>query len=136
MIDDYGRTVSIATSNGQDVYTVTDNGITVLTISVASGPLSQAALSAINANAPPSFSPAKTRFAPYVFLNLFTDAEKSAIVNSNDPIVKTAITDLTAIITYVDVTDQKTISLVGYLVSVGLITSDRAPQILAGAAHV
>jgi hypothetical protein len=73
-----------------------------------------------------------TSFYPFDFLGLFTSAERAGIYASTDPIVRDAITKVTAIVTQIDVTDQDTIDLLGYLTSVNLLTQLRADQILSG----
>jgi hypothetical protein len=127
MIDRFGRTVSIV-DNGNGIKSYTVNGVTITS---DKGDVS--AIYSLNGMAPEGWSdePPNTKVTPYDFLNLFTEPEKTVILSSSDIVIKKAITKLTAIITYVDVTDQETIDLVGYLSYSGLITSERASQILS-----
>ena len=74
----------------------------------------------------------QTKFPPYDFLNLFTTAERTAILASTDTIVRDAVTQVTAIITFVDLASAETQALIGYLVAVSLLSSARAAQVLAG----
>ena len=74
----------------------------------------------------------KTLFYPYDFLNLFTSTEMASILSSSDLTVKIAIAKMLSIVTYVDLNDPTTKTLTDYLVSVNLLTADRAAAVLAG----
>lgn len=64
------------------------------------------------------------------FLNRFTITERLAIRASTDPIVND-IMKLLEVAEYVDTTDTNTINGVGYLSAVGLLASNRVPEVLA-----
>ena len=76
----------------------------------------------------------KTQFAPFDFLGLFTSVELVQILSSTDPVVMVAVAHVQTIITVVNLTAPETIQLIGYFATVGLLTSDRAAQVLAGEA--
>ena len=69
--------------------------------------------------------------APYDFIARFTDAELVAIQTSVDPLVIRGRTKLQTIITYVDLDAAETQMLIGYLAIIGLITQERAAEILS-----
>jgi hypothetical protein len=68
---------------------------------------------------------------PFSFMSRFTNDELVAILTSGDMVIRVAMAKLQTIITYVDLDLEETQQLVGYLVSVGILQSDRASQILA-----
>jgi hypothetical protein len=78
---------------------------------------------------PPAIIP--RHVAPYDFIARFTDAELVAIQTSVDPLVIRGRTKLQTIITYVDLDAEETQMLIGYLAMTGLITQERAAEILA-----
>lgn len=78
----------------------------------------------------------RTKFAPVEFRALFTDEERHAINATTDPDILDANFEVASIISYVDLEDKRTIDLVSLLVLKGLLTSERAAQVLAGVAHV
>jgi hypothetical protein len=128
MIDRFGRTISVlSNSDGSKLYSTGG-------ISLKSWSGDAVALQALNGMAPDGFvEPVLGMFfAPYDFLYLFTDSEKTQILSSTDAIVKNAIVELTAIITYVDLWNEQTIGFVRYLQSIGILTATRATSILAG----
>ena len=64
------------------------------------------------------------------FLSRFTTAERVAVHSSTDLILKDAFALLQSV-DYVDLTDQRTMSLVGYLAMTGVIADTRVAEILA-----
>ncbi len=64
------------------------------------------------------------------FMSRFTTAERIAIQSSADPILKDAVT-LIQMAEYVDVTDQRTMMLVGYLAMTSVILNERVAEVLA-----
>lgn len=80
-------------------------------------------------------SPASTNplmLAPFDFLNLFTAPERASIEASSDTTVKDAILQLDAIESTVDLSASQTKGMIAYMVMIGLLTSKRGQQILAG----
>lgn len=69
--------------------------------------------------------------APYDFVGRFTDDELVAIQTSIDPLVIRGRTKLQTIITHVDLDNEETQQLVGYMALQGLIASKRVNEILA-----
>jgi hypothetical protein len=69
--------------------------------------------------------------APYDFIARFTDAELVSIQTSVDPLVIRGRTKLQTIITHVDLDAVETQMLIGYLAMTGVITQERAAEILA-----
>ena len=53
--DSYGRTVTLATSNGQDVYTITEADSTTFTLSYPAGTIQGIVYAAINSMAPGNY---------------------------------------------------------------------------------
>jgi hypothetical protein len=83
-----------------------------------------------------SFDPIKeksTEVSPIEFKLLFTSSERIAIKSSNDPIVQDFY-DITSDprLTKVDLGLDSTKNAIAYLVSVGILTQERADAILAG----
>lgn len=130
MNDSHGRSVSVSMVNGHDIYTV--GGIS---ISVPAGTDSARTLWTIDAMIPYVAPSAPTIFAPYDFIALFTDAEFGAITNCEDLLVRKAVAKVYSITTFVDLQDPETIQLMQYMTYLGLITLERAGQILAGVSH-
>ncbi len=64
------------------------------------------------------------------FMSRFTQTERLAIQASVDPIIRDAMS-LLQMADFVDVTDQRTMMLVGYLAMIGLILNSRVAEILA-----
>lgn len=73
----------------------------------------------------------KLQLTRYEFRSQFTTAEKIAMYDSTDTIIKIFLDDIQAA-EYIDVTDQATIDGVAYLEAQGLIAAGRATDILAG----
>lgn len=71
------------------------------------------------------------KLAPYDFQARFTDAELVAIQTSIDPLIIRGRTMLQTIVTFVDLDDPQTQQLVGYMQMIGLLTAERAAEILA-----
>jgi len=63
------------------------------------------------------------------FLSRFTTQERIAINNSTDPIVIDAM-NLLSNSSFIDVLDQRTMQLVGYLAMTGIILNSRVAEIL------
>lgn len=63
------------------------------------------------------------------FMNRFTAEERVAARLSTDPVVQD-ILNLLTLAEYVNVSDQNTVSGVNYMVTAGIITSERASEIL------
>lgn len=78
-------------------------------------------------------TPPPATFTPLQFLSLFTQGEQLHIAASNDPQVR-LIVAMAMGAQGVDLADQKTITGVNYLASQGLITAQRAAEILASTA--
>ena len=70
------------------------------------------------------------KYTRYEFLTKFTSEERISIRNSNDDTVKDFIS-LVEVTDFEDVTDDDIIAAVQYLVSVNLLTNDRATEILS-----
>lgn len=64
------------------------------------------------------------------FMSRFTSAERITVQQSTDPIVKDAM-NLVTMADFVDVTDMRTMQLVGYLAMTGIITNTRVAEVLA-----
>lgn len=64
------------------------------------------------------------------FMSRFTTEERIAVQTSNDPVLKDAM-NLVQMAEFIDVTDQRTQQLVGYLAMTGVITNQRVVEILA-----
>lgn len=128
MNDQYGRTITMTTTNGQDIYS--SGGMIV---AFPSGTDPSRALESFNAQYPgvPEVAPS-TLFYPFDFLALFTAAERTAIVQSTDENVVTGWTNALAVVGQIDLTNSQTQQLIGYLVTVGLLTEARASSILGG----
>jgi hypothetical protein len=80
-------------------------------------------------------TPPPASFTPLEFLALFTDAEKAAIVSSTDPNVRLFLL-MTSGARQITMNDTQTIAGINYLVSQGLLTSDRGTAILASPAPI
>ena len=80
----------------------------------------------------PSTPIERTQFAPFDFIGLFTDSEFAAITESTDVLVRKAVAKVYSITTFVDLTDPETVQLIGYLEYLGLVTQQRAGEILSG----
>lgn len=75
--------------------------------------------------------PDRTQLTRYEFRSRFTTAEKVAMYDSTDTIIKIFLDDIQAA-QYIDVTDQDTIDGVAYLEAQSLIAAGRSADILAG----
>ncbi|MEK7765005.1 MAG: hypothetical protein AAB368_02095 [bacterium] len=64
------------------------------------------------------------------FLSRFTTSERITIQSSTDPIVKDAF-NLLMVAEAIDITDQRTQMLVGYLAMTGIIANTRVVEVLA-----
>ena len=73
----------------------------------------------------------RKKLTRYEFRSQFTTAEKVAMYDSTDTIIKIFLDDIQAA-EYIDVTDQATIDGVAYLEAQGLIAAGRSADILAG----
>lgn len=71
----------------------------------------------------------KSTFTRLEFRNRFTLAEKTAMYESTNTVVKIFLDDLAAAQS-VDIEDQNTVDAVNYLASIGLLTEARATEIL------
>ena len=128
VVDAHGRTVTVTTNvdgSGEDQYV--SGGITV---TFPTGTDQAVALSAFNAMSPTSI---KINWTFVEFTNLFTSDEQAAIVTSDDPKIRLFVL-LAANATAIQLDNSQIVSGVQYLVSAGLLTSDRATAILAGQA--
>ena len=77
----------------------------------------------------PVVIPERTRLTRYEFRNRFTAAEKVAMYDSTDTMIRVFLDDVQAA-EYIDVNNQNTIDGVNHLVSEGIITSGRATEVL------
>lgn len=75
--------------------------------------------------------PNRMTLTRYEFRSQFTTAEKVAMYDSTDTVIKIFLDDVQAA-EYIDVTDQATIDGVAYLETQGLIAAGRSTDILAG----
>jgi hypothetical protein len=75
--------------------------------------------------------PSIRKLAPFDFQARFTDAELVAIQTSVDPLIIRGRTMLQTITTFVDLDDQQTQQLIGYMAMAGLIAGERVQEILA-----
>lgn len=75
--------------------------------------------------------PDRVGLTRYEFRSRFTTAEKVAMYDSTDTIVRIFMDDIQAA-EYIDVTNQETIDGVAYLEAQGLIAAGRSTDILAG----
>ncbi len=75
------------------------------------------------------FTRSSTIYTKLEFKNKFTIQERLAARSSTDPIVQD-ILEMTNIAEYVDITDSTTIQGIYYLVAVGILTNERATEIL------
>lgn len=75
-------------------------------------------------------TPPRNNLTRYEFRSRFTTAEKVAMYDSTDTIIKIFLDDIQAA-QYIDVTDQATIDGVAYLETQGLIAAGRSTDILA-----
>lgn len=73
----------------------------------------------------------RNQLTRYEFRSRFTTAEKVAMYDSTDTIIKIFLDDIQAA-QYIDVTEQDTIDGVAYLEAQGLIAAGRSTDILAG----
>jgi len=64
------------------------------------------------------------------FMSRFTTQERISVQMSTDPILIDAMT-LIQMAEFIDVTDQRTMMLVGYMAMTGVITNERVAEILA-----
>jgi hypothetical protein len=64
------------------------------------------------------------------FMSKFTTQERVAVQQSTDPILKDAMT-LLQLSEFIDVTDQRTMMLVGYMAMTGVILDTRVAEILS-----
>lgn len=83
------------------------------------------------ANDPPLPLPDRVRLTRYEFRSRFTAAEKVAMYDSTDTMIRVFLDDIQAAES-INVTEQDTIDGVAYLTSVGLIAAGRDAEILAG----
>ena len=79
-----------------------------------------------------SSPPPRTQLTRYEFRSRFTTAEKIAMYDSTDTIIKIFLDDIQAA-EYLDVADQATIDGVNYLEAQGLIAAGRSADVLAAA---
>jgi hypothetical protein len=82
------------------------------------------------ANDPPPPLPDKIRLTRYEFRSRFTAAEKVAMYDSTDTMIRVFLDDIQAA-ENINVSEQDTIDGVNYLASNGLIAAGRASEILA-----
>ena len=75
--------------------------------------------------------PNRLRLTRYEFRSRFTAAEKVAMYDSTDTMVRVFLDDVQAAES-INVTDQDTVDGVAYLASLGLIAAGRDDEILAG----
>lgn len=75
--------------------------------------------------------PDRVKLTRYEFRSRFTAAEKVAMYDSTDTMIRVFLDDIQSAENIV-VTDQDTIEGVAYLTSVGLIAAGRDAEILAG----
>ena len=75
--------------------------------------------------------PDRVQLTRYEFRSRFATAEKVAMYDSADTIIKIFLDDIQAA-EYIDVTNQETIDGVAYLEAQGLIAAGRSADILAG----
>lgn len=75
--------------------------------------------------------PANRQFVFLEFIGFFTEAERTAIVNSTETAVKLFLL-MAAGASYIDLDDPRTVSGVGSLATLGLITNARRDAILTG----
>ena len=71
------------------------------------------------------------RLAPNDFVKRFTHEELIATQLSVDPIVILGRTDIQTIITFIDLKDPQTAMYVGRLVQLGILTEQRAAEVMA-----
>ena len=71
------------------------------------------------------------RLAPNDFVKRFTHEELIATQLSVDPIVILGRTDIQTIITYIDLKDPQTAMYVGRLVQLGILTEQRAAEVMS-----
>jgi hypothetical protein len=130
LTDTFGRTILIATSNGQDTYSLVG-----ITVSFPTGTPQAQALAAIEGMAPADYAPPAppTIFTFQQFMALFTSAEQEAVVNSTDVQVKLFILSWTGSNGFT-LNNAEVVNGVNYLASSGVITAARATTILAGQA--
>lgn len=83
------------------------------------------------ANDPQPPVPDRVRLTRYEFRSRFTAAEKVAMYDSTDTMIRVFLDDIQAA-ENINVTEQDTIEGVAYLTSVGLIAAGRDAEILAG----
>jgi hypothetical protein len=83
------------------------------------------------ANDPPLPLPDRVRLTRYEFRSRFTAAEKVAMYDSTDTMIRVFLDDIQSA-ENINVTEQDTIDGVAYLISVGLIAAGRDAEILAG----
>lgn len=126
--DSYGRTITISSAQGQDVYTLGG-----LLVSFPTGTLQSQALNAIEGMAPAGYSPPKVNYSFLEFMGLFTPAEQAAIVESADVQVKLFVMMATGA-GQLQLGNPEVAQGVQYLVSLAILTADRAAAILAGQA--
>lgn len=79
----------------------------------------------------PQLGSSQSRIAPYEFQARFSDAELSAIQLSTDSIVIRGRTMLQTIRDDIDLTHPDTIQLLQYMTAIGLLTEERATEILS-----
>ena len=127
MIDRFNRFITIVLNDdGSKTYSLP--GITIRSVYG-----DDAVLTTFNSMSPVGITDsANVLIAPFDFLFLFTDEEKTQLLLSSNLIVKRAILELTAIITGVDLQSDYTISLIQYFQLIGILSSMRVQQILAG----
>lgn len=75
--------------------------------------------------------PAARAIAPYDFQLRFTDAELAAIQTSIDPVIIRGRTMLQTIRDDIELGHPATQQLIGYMVSVGILTPNRSTEILS-----
>ena len=130
IIDTHGRTVTVAVDQaGMDVYSLAG-----ITASFPHGYDQASALDTIEGMAPADYvapTPVKTTMPFLDFMALFTPLEQAAIVNSTDTQVRLFTLQASGVQT-IDLKDKRVIDGVNYCVSIGILTSSNAAQILQG----
>lgn len=74
-------------------------------------------------------SVSETEITRLEFMSRFTTEERIAIRESTDPLIFDAM-ELLKVAENISISDQRTVMLINYMVSVGLISSSRAKEIL------
>ena len=76
------------------------------------------------------FNEVITKISKLDFMSRFTSTERIAVQNSNDPILKDAL-NLLQMAEFIDLTDQRTMTLVGYMAMTGIIDNSRVTEVLS-----